>query len=141
RYAFALVNADDKNGQVMLQNTFAHKRTYGLTHMADFKAKVVESHFDGMLLQLDGHEVWVKLVGGFNAYNILAVYGAAILLEQETVMVLTALSKLSGAAGRFDISISESGIIGIVDYAHTPDAVRNVLETIRGLRKGNEQVI
>src|SRR5690606_8874970 len=71
RYAFALTNADDKNGEVMLQNTFAHKRAYGLTHMADFKAKVIESHFDGMLLQLDGHEVWVKLVGGFNAYNIL----------------------------------------------------------------------
>ncbi|WP_257657735.1 UDP-N-acetylmuramoyl-L-alanyl-D-glutamate--2,6-diaminopimelate ligase [Parapedobacter lycopersici] len=141
RYAFALTNADDKNGQVMLQNTFAHKRAYGLTHMADFKAKVIESHFDGMLLQLDGHEVWVKLVGGFNAYNILAVYGAAILLEQETVKVLTALSNLSGAEGRFDITISKTGVIGIVDYAHTPDAVKNVLETIRGLRKNGEQII
>ncbi|WP_353185625.1 UDP-N-acetylmuramoyl-L-alanyl-D-glutamate--2,6-diaminopimelate ligase [Parapedobacter lycopersici] len=141
RYAFALTNADDKNGEVMLQNTFAHKRAYGLTHMADFKAKVIESHFDGMLLQLDGHEVWVKLVGGFNAYNILAVYGAAILLEQETVKVLTALSNLSGAEGRFDITISKTGVIGIVDYAHTPDAVKNVLETIRGLRKNGEQII
>ncbi|MGV3762513.1 UDP-N-acetylmuramoyl-L-alanyl-D-glutamate--2,6-diaminopimelate ligase, partial [Parapedobacter sp.] len=141
RFAFALSNADDKNGTVMLQNTFAHKRTYGLKRMADFKAKVVESHFDGMLLQLDGHEVWVKLVGGFNAYNIAAVYGAAILLEQETMKVLTAISNISGAEGRFDTMISKSGIIGIVDYAHTPDAVRNVLETIRDFRKGNQQMI
>ena len=141
RYAFALSNADDKNGDVMLQNTFAHRRMYGITHMADFKVKVVESHFDGMLLQLDGHEVWVKLVGGFNAYNLLAVYGAAILLEQETVKVLTALSKLSGATGRFDVSIAKNGIIGIVDYAHTPDAVKNVLETIGELRKTDQQVI
>lgn len=141
RYAFALSNADDKNGKVMLQNTFAHKRTYGLKQMADFKAKVIESHFDGMLLQLDGQEVWVKLVGRFNAYNILAVYGAAILLEQETVKVLTALSKLTGAEGRFDITISKSGVVGIVDYAHTPDAVENVLETIHGLRRDKEQII
>jgi len=141
RFAFALVNADDKNGAVMLQNTFAHKRTYGLKRMADFKAKVIESHFDGMLLQLDGKEVWVKLVGGFNAYNIAAVYGAAILLEQETMKVLTALSAISGAAGRFDTVISKDGIIGIVDYAHTPDAVRNVLETIRDLRKSSQQII
>lgn len=141
RYAFALSNVDDKNGLVMLQNTFAHKRTYGLKQMADFKAKVVESHFEGMLLQLDGHEVWVKLVGGFNAYNLLAVYGAAILLEQETVKVLTALSKLTGAEGRFDVAISKKGVIGIVDYAHTPDAVKNVLETIQGLRKAGEQIV
>ncbi|HWK99738.1 MAG TPA: UDP-N-acetylmuramoyl-L-alanyl-D-glutamate--2,6-diaminopimelate ligase, partial [Parapedobacter sp.] len=141
RFAFALVNADDKNGAVMLQNTFAHKRTYGLKRMADFKAKIVESHFDGMLLQLDGNEVWVKLVGGFNAYNIAAVYGAAILLEQETMKVLTALSNISGAEGRFDTLISKEGVIGIVDYAHTPDAVRNVLETIRDLRKGRQQII
>lgn len=141
RYAFALSNADDKNGKVMLQNTFAHKRMYGLKQMADFKAKVIESHFDGMLLQLDGHEVWVKLVGRFNASNILAVYGAAILLEQETVKVLTALSRLTGAEGRFDITISKNGIVGIVDYAHTPDAVKNVLETVHGLRKNKEQII
>src|SRR5690606_38669295 len=123
------------------QNTFAHKRTYGIKQLADFKAKVVESHFEGMLLQLDGHEVWVKLVGGFNAYNLLAVYGAAILLEQETVKVLTALSKLTGAEGRFDVAISKKGVIGIVDYAHTPDAVKNVLETIQGLRKAGEQIV
>lgn len=140
-FAFALSNADDKNGSVMLQNTFAHKKTYGLKHMADFKAKIIESHFDGMLLQLDSHEVWVKLVGSFNAYNIAAVYGAAILLEQETMKVLTALSNISGAEGRFDTVISKEGVIGVVDYAHTPDAVRNVLGTIRSLRKSDQQII
>src|SRR5690606_20239147 len=134
-------NADDKNGAVMLQNTFAHKRTYGLKSMADFKAKVIESHFNGMLLQLDGHEVWVKLIGGFNAYNITAVYGAAILLEQETMKVLTALSNITGAEGRFDTIISKGGSAAILDYAHTPDAVQNVLETIQGLRRGNQQII
>ena len=141
RFAFALSNADDKNGSVMLQNTFAHKKTYGIKSMADFKAKVIESHFDGMMLMLDGHEVWVKLVGGFNAYNLLAVYGAAILLEQETMKVLTALSSITGAEGRFDTLISKRGVIGVVDYAHTPDAVQNVLETIRDLRKNKEQII
>lgn len=141
RFAFALSNVDDKNGQVMLQNTFAHKKTYGIKSMADFKAKVVESHFDGMLLQLDGQDVWVKLVGGFNAYNLLAVYGTAILLEQETLKVLTALSSITGAEGRFDTTISSKGVIGVVDYAHTPDAVQNVLETIRGLRKKKENII
>lgn len=139
--AFALVNADDRNGAVMLQNTFAHKRTYGIKHLADFKAKVIESHFEGMLLHLDDHEVWVKLVGGFNAYNITAAYGAAILLEQETIKVLTALSNISGAEGRFDTVISAGGVIGVVDYAHTPDAVQNVLETIRDLRKEGQQII
>lgn len=141
RFAFALTNSDDKNGAVMLQNTFAHQKTYGLRSIADFKAKIIENHFDGMLLQLDGREVWVKLVGDFNAYNVLAVYGAAILLEQETLKVLTALSQVTGAEGRFDTSISPNGVIGIVDYAHTPDAVRNVLETIQGLRKNKEQII
>lgn len=141
RFAFALSNADDKHGPVMLQNTFAHKKTYGIKRMADFKARVIESHFDGMLLQLDGHEVWVKLVGGFNAYNVLAVYGAAILLEQETLKVLTALSNITGAEGRFDTTISKNGIVGVVDYAHTPDAVQNVLETIQSLRKNKEHII
>ena len=141
RYAFALTNIDDKNGAVMLQNTFSHRKTYGLQSMADFKAKVVESHFDGMLLQIDGHEVWVKLVGGFNAYNILAVYGAAILLEQETLKVLTALSEITGAEGRFETVRSAKGIVGVVDYAHTPNAVENVLETIQQLRTGGQQII
>ena len=141
RFAFALSNADDKNGAVMLQNTFSHKKTYGIKNMADFKARVIESHFDGMMLYLDGQEVWVKLVGGFNAYNILAVYGAAILLEQETMKVLTALSSITGAHGRFETIMSPKGVIGIVDYAHTPDAVKNVLETINELRKKKEHLI
>lgn len=141
RYAFALTNIDDKNGQVMLQNTFAHKKTYGLQQMADFKAKILESHFDGMLLQVDGQEVWVKLVGGFNAYNLLAVYGASILLEQETVKVLMALSEITGAEGRFETMKSSTGVVAIVDYAHTPDAVENVLETIGGLRKPGQQIL
>lgn len=141
RYAFALTNADDRNGSVMLQNTFAHKKTYGLKSMCDFKAKIIESHFDGMLLNIDGHEVWVKLVGGFNAYNLLAVYGAAILLEQETVKVLTAMSEIEGAEGRFEVVRSKNEITGIVDYAHTPDAVENVLTTIRDLRADGQQII
>lgn len=141
RYAFALTNGDDRNGQVMLQNTFAHKKTYGLQDLADFKARIVEAHFDGMLLQIDGHDVWVKLVGRFNAYNLLAVYGAAILLEQETIKVLTALSEIAGAEGRFDVLHSPTGSIGVVDYAHTPDAVQNVLETINELRIAGQQII
>ena len=141
RYAFALTNIDDKNGVVMLQNTFAHRKTYGLHQMADFKAKILESHLDGMLLQIDSQELWVKLVGHFNAYNLLAVYGAAILLEQETMKVLTALSEISGAEGRFETVRSNNGIVAIVDYAHTPDAVENVLETILDLRKQGQQVL
>ncbi|WP_028295550.1 UDP-N-acetylmuramoyl-L-alanyl-D-glutamate--2,6-diaminopimelate ligase [Olivibacter sitiensis] len=134
--AFALTNVDDRNGMVMLQNTKAHRKTYALKNIADFKGKIVESHFDGMLLQIDGKEVWVKLTGLFNAYNILAVYGVAILLEQDSFKVLTALSKLSGAEGRFDVLVSPEGVYAVVDYAHTPDAVKNVLETINTLRKG-----
>ncbi len=141
RYSFALTNIDDKNGMVMLQNTFAHKKTYGLHQMADFKAKILESHFDGMLLQIDGQEVWVKLVGDFNAYNLLAVYGASILLEQETVKVLMALSEITGAEGRFDTMKSTTGVVAIVDYAHTPDAVENVLETIGSLRRPGQQIL
>ncbi len=140
RFAFALTNIDDKNGQVMLQNTFAHRKTYGLHQMADFKAKILESHFDGMLLQIDQHELWVKLVGHFNAYNLLAVYGAAILLEQETMKVLTALSEIAGAEGRFENLKAKNGVVAIVDYAHTPDAVENVLETINELRQAGQQV-
>jgi UDP-N-acetylmuramoyl-L-alanyl-D-glutamate--2,6-diaminopimelate ligase len=140
-YAFALTNVDDRNGNIMLQNTFAHRKSYGLQNMADFKAKVLESHFDGMLLQIDSHDLWVKLVGGFNAYNLLAVYAAAILLEQETSKVLVALSEISGAEGRFETVRSKNGIVGIVDYAHTPDAVENVLETIKDLRTAGQQII
>lgn len=139
--AFALTNADDKNGNVMLQNTKAHKKTYGLKNMADFKGKVLENQFSGLLLLIDNEEVWFKMVGSFNAYNLLAVYAAAMLLDQDHAKVLTSLSKLSGAEGRFDYTISPNKVIGIVDYAHTPDAVQNVLSTIHNIRKGNEQVI
>ncbi|HEY1009855.1 MAG: UDP-N-acetylmuramoyl-L-alanyl-D-glutamate--2,6-diaminopimelate ligase [Daejeonella sp.] len=139
--SFALTNIDDKNGIVMLQNSRAHKKTYGLKNIADFKAKIIENHFSGLLLNIDGQEVWFKMVGSFNAYNLLAVYSAAMLLEQDRTRVLTSLSRLSGAEGRFDYIISSSGIIGIVDYAHTPDAVQNVLQTIQDIRSGAEQVI
>jgi len=139
--AFALTNSDDKNGNVMLQNTRAHKKTYALKSMADFKAKILENQFGGLLLQIDGEEVWFKMVGTFNAYNLLAVYATATLLEQDKAKVLTSLSKLSGAEGRFDYIVAPNKIIGIVDYAHTPDAVQNVLSTVHDIRKGNEKVI
>ncbi|MGI4751766.1 MAG: UDP-N-acetylmuramoyl-L-alanyl-D-glutamate--2,6-diaminopimelate ligase [Janthinobacterium lividum] len=139
--AFALTNLDDRNGRVMLQNTKAIQKTYGLKSMADFKAKIIENQFGGLLLNIDQQEVWFKLVGSFNAYNLLSVYAAAMLLGQGEEKVLTVMSRLSGAEGRFDYLISASKIIGIVDYAHTPDAVQNVLSTIKDIRKGNEQVI
>lgn len=139
--SFALTNIDDKNGMVMLQNTRAHKKTYGLKNIADFKAKIIENHFSGLLLNIEGEEVWFKMVGSFNAYNLLAAYSAALLLDQDRTRVLTSLSRLSGAEGRFDYMVSPAGIIGIVDYAHTPDAVQNVLNTIQDIRKGTEQVI
>ncbi len=139
--SFALVNVDDKNGRVMVQNSKAHVKTYGLKNMADFKARLIENHFSGLLLNIDDQEVWFKMVGAFNAYNLLAAYGTALLLDQDKNKVLTVLSRLSGAEGRFDYIKSPNGIIGIVDYAHTPDAVQNVLSTIQDIRQGNEQVI
>jgi UDP-N-acetylmuramoyl-L-alanyl-D-glutamate--2,6-diaminopimelate ligase len=139
--AFALTNADDKNGSVMLQNTKAHKKTYALKTMADYKGKILENQFGGLLLLIDNEEVWFKMVGAFNAYNLLAVYAAAMLLDQDRAKVLTSLSKLSGAEGRFDYVVSPTKVIGIVDYAHTPDAVQNVLSTIHNIRKGTEKVI
>lgn len=139
--AFALTNADDKNGSVMLQNTKAVKRTYALKQMADFKAKIIENKFSGLHLDIDQTDVYFKMVGSFNAYNLLAAYGTAVLLGEDKLNVLTALSALSGAEGRFDYIVSKTGIVGVVDYAHTPDAVQNVLSTIANLRKGNEQVI
>ena len=139
--AFALTNADDRNGLVMLQNTAAHKKSYGLKNMADYRAKILESQFAGLLLNIDGEEVWFKLVGTFNAYNLLAVYATAMLLDQDKAKVLTSLSRLTGAEGRFDYVTAPNKIIGIVDYAHTPDAVQNVLSTIHDVRKGKEKVI
>ncbi|MGH2623217.1 MAG: UDP-N-acetylmuramoyl-L-alanyl-D-glutamate--2,6-diaminopimelate ligase [Sphingobacterium sp.] len=141
RNAFALTNIDDRNGQIMLQNTFAYRKTYGLRQIADFKCKIIENHLDGMLLQVENQEVWVKLVGEFNAYNLMAVYGSAILLEQETVKVLTALSEITGAPGRFEILKANNGVTAIVDYAHTPDAVENVLKTINQLKKTGNKVL
>ena len=139
--AFALTNSDDKRGAVMLQNTKAHTKTYALQSMATFKAKIIENQFSGLFLNIDAEEVWFKMVGSFNAYNLLAVYATAMLLDQDKTRVLTILSTLSGAEGRFDYTIAPNGVIGIVDYAHTPDAIKNVLQTIANIRKGNETVI
>ncbi|WP_295670501.1 UDP-N-acetylmuramoyl-L-alanyl-D-glutamate--2,6-diaminopimelate ligase [uncultured Mucilaginibacter sp.] len=139
--AFALTNCDDKNGNVMLQNTKAHKKTYGLKSMADYKARILENQFEGLLLQIDNEEVWFKMVGTFNAYNLLAVYAAAMLLDQDKTKILTSLSKLTGARGRFDYIVAPNKIVGIVDYAHSPDAVQNILSTVHDIRKGNEKVI
>jgi UDP-N-acetylmuramoyl-L-alanyl-D-glutamate--2,6-diaminopimelate ligase len=139
--AFALTNSDDKNGMVMLQNTAATKKTYALKQMADFNAKIIENRFSGLNLEVDQIDVFFKLVGSFNAYNLLAAYGTAMLMGEDQLTVLTVLSSLTGAEGRFDYVENDQQIIGIVDYAHTPDAVQNVLSTIANIRKGTEQVI
>lgn len=139
--AFALVNTDDKNGKVMLQNTKAEKRTYSLKSASGYKGKVVENLLDGLLINIDGHEVWSQLIGEFNAYNLLAVYAAAMLLGQEQDKVFPLLSKLSTAEGRFEHIQSMDGVTAIVDYAHTPDALENVLRTINSIRTGNEELI
>jgi len=139
--AFALTNKDDRNGSVMLQNTKAKKYSYGLKSVADFKCRVVENHLNGLLLSIDNQEVWVKLIGSFNAYNVLVVYAVALLLKQDRVQVLTTLSNLNSVEGRFQYIKSKNDIVAIVDYAHTPDALKNVLETIKDIRTGNEQVI
>lgn len=139
--AFAISNADDKRGEVMLQNTNASKYFYSLKTVAAFKGKILENALTGLVMMVNDKEVHFRLIGEFNAYNLLAVYGAAICLGEDREEVLTNLSMLSGAEGRFDYVISSGLIIGIVDYAHTPDALENVLMTIKKLRKGHEQVI
>lgn len=139
--AFALVNTDDRNGRIMAQNTKATVKTYALKSMADFKCKVIESHLDGMQIQLDGNEVWTRFIGEFNAYNLTSVYGTCILLGHKKDEILKILSTLTAVDGRFEYQTSDSGITAIVDYAHTPDALVNVLKTINQIRKGNEQVI
>lgn len=139
--AFAISNADDKRGEVMLQNTQAHKYLYSLKTMTAFKGKILENALTGLVMLVNDKEVHFRLIGEFNAYNLLAVYGAAVCLGEDSVQVLTTLSMLSGAEGRFDYIISSGLIIGIVDYAHTPDALENVLATIKKLRKGHEQII
>ncbi len=140
--AFALVNVDDRNGSVMIQNCKAKKQTYALKTMADYRAKVLENNLSGLILNIDNQELHTQLIGEFNAYNILAVYAVTRLLGVEVLDALTAISKLQAAEGRFDfITSHQKKVIGIVDYAHTPDALQKVLETIRNIRTGNEMVI
>lgn len=141
RDSFALVNADDRNSRIMTQNTKARVVTYGVRSMADFKAKIIESHVDGMLLEIDGSQMWSRLIGAFNAYNLLAVYGTARLLGLEKEQVLSTLSSLGTVNGRFQNISSENGITAIIDYAHTPDALENVLGTIRQVRSKESRII
>tara|TARA_R110001583_G_scaffold93517_1_gene236443 strand:+ start:7675 stop:9138 length:1464 start_codon:yes stop_codon:yes gene_type:complete len=139
--AFALVNIDDKNGAVMLQNTKAKKYSYALKTVADFKAKIVENQFSGLFLNINNQEIWTKLIGRFNAYNLLAVYGISQLLGLESTEALKIISELESVSGRFEHFVSNEGVTAIIDYAHTPDALKNVLETINNIRTGNEHVI
>ena len=140
REAFALVNADDKRGMVMLQNTKASKHTFALKYPADFKAKIISNTLHGLELDIEGKSVWFRLLGSFNAYNILAALGTAVLLGEDEEEAEMQLSKMRGAQGRFE-TIVHSGISAIVDYAHSPDALENVLKTIQGIRTGGEKVI
>jgi UDP-N-acetylmuramoyl-L-alanyl-D-glutamate--2,6-diaminopimelate ligase len=140
--AFAITNLDDKRGMVMLQNTAAKKYTYSLRTVADFKGKILENSLSGLMMTVNDQEVHFRLIGEFNAYNILAGYGAAVVMGENKSQVLQCLSNTTGAEGRFDYLISpKDRLIGIVDYAHTPDALINVLSTIKRLKKGHEQVI
>ncbi|HRH36760.1 MAG TPA: UDP-N-acetylmuramoyl-L-alanyl-D-glutamate--2,6-diaminopimelate ligase [Flavobacteriales bacterium] len=139
--AFGLVNADDANSAVMLQNTKATKRSYAIRNMADHRARVVENQLTGLHLNIDGHDVYARLVGEFNASNLLAVYSVAVLLGEEPMHVLTALSDIEPPRGRFQVVRGSNGVLGIVDYAHTPDALKNVLTTINDVCSGDEQVI
>jgi UDP-N-acetylmuramoyl-L-alanyl-D-glutamate--2,6-diaminopimelate ligase len=139
--AFALSNKDDRNGTVILQNTKAKKQFYALQQMADFKCRIIESSFSGLMLSLNNTEVWLKLIGSFNAYNITMVYAIATLLGENKTNILTTLSTLNSVDGRFQFVKSDNGVIGIVDYAHTPDALENVLNTINDIRTNNEQLI
>jgi UDP-N-acetylmuramoyl-L-alanyl-D-glutamate--2,6-diaminopimelate ligase len=139
--AFAISNADDKRGAVMLQNTNARKYMYSLKTLADFKGKIIENSLAGLVMNVNDQEVHFRLIGEFNAYNLLAVFGAATCLGEEKQEILRCLSILTGAEGRFDYLVSKGKVIAIVDYAHTPDALLNVLATIKKLKKGFEQVI
>ncbi|WP_375238265.1 UDP-N-acetylmuramoyl-L-alanyl-D-glutamate--2,6-diaminopimelate ligase [Aurantibacter sp.] len=139
--AFVLTNADDKNGMVMLQNTAAKKQTYALKSIADYQAKILENQLSGLLLKINNQEVWTKLIGNFNAYNVLAIYATAELLGLESQEILRQLSVLESVSGRFQYIVSNTGITAIIDYAHTPDALKNVLETINSIRTKNEELI
>ena len=139
--AFALTNLDDKNGNIMLQNTKAKKRTYALKTLADYKAKIIEKSFSGTLISINDTEFWTKLIGNFNAYNLAAIIGVAYELGLEKLEILTIISQLESVSGRFEHLVSDNGVIAIVDYAHTPDALRNVLQTINDIRTNNEKLI
>ncbi|NKI25695.1 UDP-N-acetylmuramoyl-L-alanyl-D-glutamate--2,6-diaminopimelate ligase [Arenibacter sp. 6A1] len=139
--AFALTNIDDKNGLFMLQNTKAKKHTYALKSYANYRAQILENQFHGQLLKIEENEVWSRLIGDFNAYNMLAIYATADILGLEKLEILRLLSELENVDGRFQYYISKQKVTAIVDYAHTPDALKNVLETINSLRTGNENVI
>lgn len=139
--AFALYNADDKNGPVMVQNTRAKKYSYALKTVADYKGRIIENQFSGLLLQINEKEVWTRLIGSFNGYNLLAIYAVADLLGIEAQENLRIISQLENVEGRFQHSVSKGGVNAIVDYAHTPDALKNVLETINSIRTNNEQLI
>jgi len=138
--AFSLVNVDDKNGLFMMQNTVSKKHTYALKSYADYRAQILENQLNGLLLKINDNEVWTKLIGSFNAYNLLAIYGAADLLGLENVEVLRLISDLESVSGRFQYLIANN-VTAIVDYAHTPDALKNVLETINNIRTKNEELI
>jgi UDP-N-acetylmuramoyl-L-alanyl-D-glutamate--2,6-diaminopimelate ligase len=139
--AFALVNTDDRNGKVMIQNCKAAKRTFSMHGMADFRSSITEQGFEGMLLKINGMAVWTHFIGDYNASNLLAVYGATILLGAESGETLRILSSLYPVDGRMDVIRSADGITGIVDYAHTPDAVQNVIEAVNRLRQGKGRLI
>ena len=139
--AFALTNIDDKNGSFMLQNTKARKKTYALKTFADFKSKILEKQLSGTLINVAGTEVWTKLIGVFNIYNLTAIIATAELLGLERLEVLTIVSQLESVSGRFEYIVSNDGVTAIIDYAHTPDALKNVLETINDIRTGNENVL
>jgi UDP-N-acetylmuramoyl-L-alanyl-D-glutamate--2,6-diaminopimelate ligase len=139
--SFALTNPDDKNGALMLQNTKARKYSYGLHSMTDYKCRLIENSFTGLILNIDGQEVHCRLVGSFNAYNLTAAYAASILLGEEKMKVLTILSTLNSVEGRFDFVTSSQKVVGVVDYAHTPDALQNVLRTIHDVTSGKGRVI
>jgi UDP-N-acetylmuramoyl-L-alanyl-D-glutamate--2,6-diaminopimelate ligase len=139
--AFAITNGDDKNGSIMLQNTKAKKITYALKSYADYKAQILENQLSGLLLKINENEVWVKLIGSFNAYNLLAIFAVAVELGIEKVEALRLLSELESVSGRFQFIVSNTKITAIVDYAHTPDALENVLQTIGDIRTKNEQLI
>ena len=139
--AVAVVNIDDPNGQVMVQNSDATIRSFAMKTPADYKVKIIENTFSGLVLNINNHELWTKLVGGFNAYNILLVYSIACELGFEEMEVLTGISKLQSVEGRFEYLRSDNNVIAIVDYAHTPDALKNVLDTIQSVRTRNEQLI